>query len=169
MPEAKDEEVMNGEIRIMPMAKASQAINLNNLYGELRALVDRSRFRALTGGLGVVIRVAPLTCSNPDLAVFDRSSAVVVDGCFRSAPELAAGALSPRNTPKDMRLKIEEYSTAGFPELWPLSQENRSVEVLLPEGGRLQRKGLLTEGWLTPSRFPQVAINIASIWPERRA
>lgn len=166
MPEVKDEEVVNGEIRVMPMAKAPHAIVIGNLVAHLQPQLERSKFHVLTGSFGVVIRVSPLTCRNPDLAVFDQETMVVVDGYFRSAPEVAVEVLSPRNTPKDMRLKTAEYSSAGFPELWILSPEDRSIEVLLLEEGRLQRKARLIEGTLRPSRLPQVTIDVASIWPD---
>lgn len=166
MPEAKDEEVVNGEIRIMPMAKAQHARIITRLHNSLTAQLDPLRFELLSSSFGIVISVSPLTCRNPDLAVFDLATASEVDGYFRPAPELAIEVLSVRNTPKDIRLKIAEYSRAEFPELWVLSQENRSVEVLLLQDGRLQRKALLTEGLVQPSRLPRVAVDVAAIWPE---
>jgi Uma2 family endonuclease len=166
MPEVKDEEVVNGEIRIMPMAKASHAIIIDNIYSDLRTQIERSRFNVLTGSFGIVISVSPLTCRNPDLAVFDRTDAVIVDGYYRCAPHLAIKVLSPRNTPKDIRLKTAEYAAIGLPELWVVSQSPRTIEVLLLENGALRRNAIVAEGVLRPTRFPQVAIDIASIWPE---
>ncbi len=166
MPEVKDEEVVNGEIRVMPAAKLNHALIVENIHGTLFQQLDRTNTVVLTGSYGLVVHIAPLTCRTPDLAVFDRKTIVQVDGYIRSAPELAVEVLSPRNTPRDMRQKILDYASLGVPELWIVSQDERTVEILLLEEGRLRRHALLTEGSLRPTRFPHVAIDIASIWPE---
>lgn len=166
MPEVKDEEVVNGEIRIMPPAKARHARIVSRLHIAFANRLDLSRFDVLTSSFGVVISVSPLTCRNPDLAIFDRITAVEIDGFFRSAPELAVEVLSPRNTPKDMRLKTGEYGSLGLPELWIVSPEARTVEVLLLAEGVLRRSALISGGVLRPTKLPQVEIDVASIWPE---
>jgi Uma2 family endonuclease len=166
MPEVKDEEVVNGEIHIMPAAKANHAFIVAHTQMALMTQLDQARFYVLAGSFGIVIRVSPLTCRTPDLAVFDRATFVEVDGYFRSAPELAVEVLSPRNTHKDMRHKIADYASLGLPELWVFSQDDRAVEVLLLEEGRFRRSAILTQGALKPSRFPHVQIDIASIWPD---
>jgi Uma2 family endonuclease len=127
--------------------------------------LDETKYVTVTGSFSLVIRVAPLTCRIPDLAIFDRATVVEVDGYVRSAPELAVEVLSPRNTPKDMRRKIADYGDLGLPELWIFSQDDRTVEVLLLEEGQLRRAALMSEGRLKPTRIPQVEIEIASIWP----
>jgi Uma2 family endonuclease len=165
MPERKDEEVVNGEIRIMATAKWNHAIIVANLQAGFFAQLDHSKHLVIAGSYGLVIRTAPLTCRTPDLAIFERATVVAVDGYLRSAPHLAVEVLSPRNTPRDMRQKIADYASLGLPELWILSQDDRTVEVLLLEDGRLHRNAIVAEGSLKPIRFPQVAIDIASIWP----
>lgn len=100
------------------------------------------------------------------MAVLDQTAAVAVDGHFRSTTGLAIEVLSPRNPPKDMRRKILDYASLGLPELWIFSKDHRTVEVLLLEDGRLRRSALLSGGVLRPTRFPQVAIEIAPIWPD---
>lgn len=166
MPEVKDEEVVNGEIRIMPAAKAKHAFIVARTQMALMTQLDPAQFYVLAGSFGIVVRVSPLICRTPDLAVFNRATFVEVDGYFRSAPELAVEVLSPRNTPKDMRLKILEYASLSLPELWIFSPNDRTVEVLLLEEGSLRRKATLTQGFLKPTRFPHVQIDIASIWPD---
>ena len=166
MPEVKDKEVVNGEIRIMPAAKVNHAFIVAHIQMALMTQLDQAKFYVLAGSFGIVIRVSPLTCRTPDLAVFDRATFVEVDGYFRSAPDLAVEVLSPRNTPRDMRQKIEDYASLGLPELWVFSQNDRTVEVLLLQEGRLRRNALLSQGVLKPMRFPHVQIDITSIWPD---
>jgi len=166
MPEVKDEEVVNGEIRVMPAANANHAFIVARTQMALMSQLDQAQFYVLTGSFGIVIRISPLICRTPDLAVLNRATFVEIDGYFRFAPDLAVEGLSPRNAPKDIRQKIAEYASPGVPELWIFSQDDRNVEVLLLEEDRLRRNAFLSQGFLKPTRFQHVQINIASIWPD---
>lgn len=166
MPEVKDEEIVNGEIVVMAAAKRPHARIIAKLNASIVLQMDLSRFDVLTGSFAIVIRLAPLTCRTPDLAIFDCATLIEVDGYYRSAPDLAVEVLSPRNTPGYMRQKIEDYASLGIPELWVFSQDHRTVEVMLLENGRLRRNAVLSQGILKPTRFPHVQIDIASIWPD---
>jgi Uma2 family endonuclease len=52
------------------------------------------------------------------------------------------------------------------PEVWVISPEARTVEVLHLENGYLHRAQIVAEGVLTPRLFPHVTVDIASIWPD---
>jgi len=52
------------------------------------------------------------------------------------------------------------------PEVWILSYEARTVEVLYLENGQFIRHAILAEGVLEPKFFPDVQIDIAEIWPD---
>jgi Uma2 family endonuclease len=53
------------------------------------------------------------------------------------------------------------------PEVWVVSPEAQTVEVLLLKGdGRLATTSLLREGQLKPTRFPEASVEIAAIWPK---
>jgi Uma2 family endonuclease len=54
----------------------------------------------------------------------------------------------------------------GVPEVWVISPEARTVEVLHLENGYLHRAQILAEGVLTPRLFPRVTVDIAGIWPD---
>jgi Uma2 family endonuclease len=164
LPEERNEEIVNGEIRIMPMAKFGHAMIVTNLNHQLFGQLDRKKYVVLTGSWGLVIQPEPLTCRAPDLAVFERSAIREVDGYIRSAPDLLVEVLSPRNTPKDIRLKTVEYSSLGVPEFWIVNPDRRNVEILLFEDGHLRRKTMVTEGALRPVRLPGVSIDIEAIW-----
>jgi Uma2 family endonuclease len=165
-PKDKNEEVVNGEVRIRPVGRVNDARIVASLTAGLLTQVDTAKFDVLTGSFAIVIRLIPLSCRTPDIAVFDRAAFVEVDGYFRSAPDLAVEVLSPRNTPRDVRQKIADYASLGLPELWVFSQDDRTVEVLLLEDGRLRQNAILSQGVLKPTRFPHVQIDIASIWPD---
>jgi Uma2 family endonuclease len=166
MPEVQDaiEEVVNGEIRIMPANRLNHAIIVQKLTNALVAQLDRRKILALNSNFGLIIRKSPLTSRVPDIAVFDLSTIVEQDGYIHPAPQLAVEVPSPANTRREE--KLNDYAAIGTPEVWVISPEGKTVEVLLLEDGRLRRSTILAEGALKPARFPGVEIDIADIWPD---
>jgi Uma2 family endonuclease len=118
----------------------------------------------MTTGLGLIIREDPLTCREP--AVFIRNNFIARDGYFHSAPELVVEVLSPGNTRKDMVAKTEDYESIGLPELWIVSNESRKFEVLQLQDGKLRTTQIVNSGQLHPLRFPETAVDVASVWPD---
>ena len=112
------------------------------------------------------IRETPLTARNPDLAIFEIGTVVARDGYIHSAPQLLVEVLSPANTRREREEKLNDYAELGVPEVWVISHEARTVEVLQLDGGQLKRIQIVASGTLTPKLFPQVSVEIAKIWPE---
>jgi Uma2 family endonuclease len=168
MPEVQDaiEEVVNGEIRIMPAPKFEHALVVNALRDALGGQVDRKAVLILDTQFGLIIRRAPLTSRVPDLAVFRRSNMVVVDGYIHSAPELVVEVLSPANRRREREEKLRDYESLGVPEVWVLSPEGRTLEVLLLKEAKLTTVAFLGEGTLRPTQFPEVAVDVASVWSD---
>ncbi|MGA2771115.1 MAG: Uma2 family endonuclease [Bryobacteraceae bacterium] len=168
MPEVTDaiEEVVDGEIRIMPPNKWNHTLIVENMRDALVAQLDRHEFRVVVAVFGLVIRKAPLTSRVPDLAVFRKSTIVEQDGYIHSAPQLVVEVLSPGNTHRERERKLADYASLGVPEMWVVSPEARTVEVLYLEGGFLRSAQALTQGVLEPRQFPGVQIQIAAIWPD---
>jgi Uma2 family endonuclease len=167
LPEAEGiEEVVNGEIRKMPPNKILHADTVENLADLLKARVDRNIVQVRVSTFGLVIRRDPLSTRVPDIAVFIRSNVVEEDGYVHSAPELVVEVLSPANTRTERSEKLKDYESLGVPEVWVVSPEAQTVEVLLFEDGRLTTTALLREGQLKPARFPEIAVDIASVWPK---
>src|SRR5206468_3628489 len=115
---------------------------------------------------GLIIRRAPLTSRVPDLAVFERRTIVERDGYIHAAPQLIVEVLSPANTRSEPQEKLADCASLSVPEVWVISPEARTVEILLLENGQLRRSALLAEGILKPTCFPHVQIDIAQIWPD---
>ena len=136
LPEAEGvEEVVNGEIRKMPPNKLPHAYTVENLADLLKAKLDRRTVRVLVTTFGLVIRRDPLTTRVPDIAVFIRSNVVEQDGYIHSAPELVVEVLSPANTRAERAEKLHDYESLGVPEVWVVSPEAQTVEVLLLQDG----------------------------------
>ena len=169
MPEVTDaiEEVVDGEIRIMPPAKWKHAVIVSNVHDALVAKLDRRAVQVMVGSFGLVIRKAPLTSRIPDVAVFQRSTIVEQDGYIHSAPQLAVEVLSPSETRRTIDEKLRDYESIGTGEVWLVSPEAATVEVLVLESGQLRRSHLLAEGVLRPRHFPDVQVHIAEIWPDQ--
>jgi Uma2 family endonuclease len=167
LPEAEGiEEVVNGEIRKMPPNKWNHALAVEQLAQLLRAQVDPQMVLVVTTVFGLVIRQEPLTTRVPDLAVFNASGIVEQDGYIHSAPELIVEVLSPANTRAERAEKLKDYESLGVPEIWVVSPEARTVEVLSLKNGRLSTTALLREGQLNPTHLPGVSVDIAAVWPK---
>ena len=81
-------------------------------------------------------------------------------------PQLVVEVLSPANTRREREEKIGDYARIGVPEVWVVSPEGRTVEILYLAEGYLRSAQVLREGVLTPKHFPGVQVEIARIWPE---
>ncbi len=160
------EEVVNGEVRIMPPNKWKHALIVENLSEALKSQLDRKAVRVVGSVFGLIIRKKPLTSRVPDLAVFLKQNIVEQDGYIHSAPELVVEVLSPANARRDMADKIRDYESIGVPELWIISPEAQTIEVILLEKGKLVTHEVVAQGQLSPQRFPDVAVDILSIWPD---
>jgi Uma2 family endonuclease len=152
LPEVEGiEEVVNGEIQKMPPNKWNHARTVEQLAQLFRAQVDMEKTDVVTTVFGLVIRQQPLTTRVPDLAVFEKSRIEV---------------LSPANTRPERESKLKDYETLGVPEVWVVSPEARTCEVLLLKDGRLETAAILRQGQLLPAHLPGVTIDIAAIWPK---
>ncbi len=167
LPEVEGvEEVVNGEIVRMPPNKWNHTRVVEALARQLRARLDPEATQVVTSVFGLVVRREPLALRVPDLAVFHADQIVEQDGYIHSAPELVVEVLSPANTRSERSEKLRDYESLGVPEVWVVSPEAQTVEVLLLQNGQLATTKLLREGQLTPTRFPEATVEISAIWPK---
>jgi len=167
LPETEGiEEVVNGEIRTMPPNKWNHTRIIEKLARLLGAQLDPETVYVVTSVFGLVIRHEPPTTRVPDLALFVASQIVEQDGYIHSAPELVVEVLSPGNTRLERAEKLKDYESIGVPEVWVISPEALTVEVLLLKDGKLTTETLLRQGALRPTHFPNAAIEIEAIWPK---
>lgn len=167
LPETEGvEEVVHGEIRKMPPNKWNHARVVEALARQLRARLNSETTYVVTSVFGLVIRREPLVLRVPDLAVFHVDHIVEQDGYIHSAPELVVEVLSPANTRAERSDKLKDYESLSVPEVWVVSPEAQTVEVLLLLEGRLTTTSLLRQGQLKPTRFPEAVVDVAAIWPK---
>jgi Uma2 family endonuclease len=167
LPEVEGvEEVVNGEIRKMPPNKVLHADTVENLADLLKATVDRRTVQVRVSTFGLVIRRNPVTTRVPDIAVFIKKNIVEEDGYVHSAPELIVEVLSPANTRSERAEKLQDYESLSVPEVWVVSPEAQTVEILLLQNGHLVTTALAREGQLKPTHFPNATVDIGAIWPK---
>lgn len=134
------------------------------MFDLLRPLLDKRTVKIRVTNFGLVIRTHPLTCRTPDLAVFLKKNMVVRDGYIHSAPELVVEVLSPGNTRAEREEKLRDYESLGVPEVWVLSPEAKTLEILQLMDGRLVTTAIRNSGPLAPRMFPEAVIEIEAIW-----
>ncbi len=168
MPVVSDaiEEVVDGEIRLMPPAKLKHALIADRLQTALKAQLDGRKYWVLTAEFGLIIRKRPLTSRVPDLAVFEISSVIVQDDYIHSAPQLAVEIRSAGNTRREREEKLANYASLGIPEIWAINPKQRTIDVFYVDNAQLRLTATVSEGLLTPRLFPSVQIDIAGIWPD---
>lgn len=62
-------------------------------------------------------------------------------GFFPGVPDLAVEVVSPEDTPKDVRDKVDEFLAAGTPRVWVIHPARRTVTVYRPGGTPSVRAG----------------------------
>jgi Uma2 family endonuclease len=74
------EEVVNGEIRLMPPNGWNHTRIVEKLRKILDAQLDDEKFFVVTSNFALIIRKSPLTSRVPDQAVFDLGALIERDG-----------------------------------------------------------------------------------------
>src|SRR5271157_2816167 len=150
----------------MPPPEWKNAAIVRRIRLSLERQLDPDRVLVHDSQFGLIVSTQPLTSRVPDLAVFESDTVVERDGYIHSAPQLLVEVLSPANTRREREEKLADYASIGVPEVWVVSPEARTVEVLYREDGYLKRAQILASGFLTPKLFPNVRVDIAGIWPD---
>jgi len=104
----------------------------------------------------------------PDVS-FVRASRLdaVPKGHIKIAPDLAVEVISPNDRYSEVRQKVQDSQTAGFPLVWVVDPGTRTVDVL-EEGSPMQR---LAEGdELTGGRvLPEFRCAVSDLFPPVRS
>src|SRR5262252_2301950 len=110
LPEVTDsiEEVIDGEVRIMPAPTFRHLRVVKALDVRLTRQLENRRVIVAASSFDLIIRKAPLTARMPDIAVFDEDTLVEQDGCIHSAPQLVVEVLSPSNTRREQRERFAD-------------------------------------------------------------
>lgn len=167
MPPVEDgtDEVVKGEYRFMPPTHYPHADIIQRIIYRLALQLDEDKVTILGSNFGLMISREPLTCRSPDLTLYWKERDRIEDGLRCAAPDLIVEILSPSENRRHMEEKLEDYASIGVPEAWIVSSQAESVEIRLLNAGRLERRAILVDGVLQPTRFPGVSIQVETIWP----
>ena len=169
MPPAGEgrEEVVNGELHVLPPNKLRHAEIVHNLSSIITPQIDRKRILLIESNVNLLIQLEPLSSRAPDLIMCWRDKIVRDEhDVLRSAPELIIEVLSPSENKRRRERKLEHYAQIAVPEVWIVSPEGETVEIRLLHDGKYTVDKIVSEGTIEPTRFPGVKISIAEIWPE---
>jgi Uma2 family endonuclease len=69
---------------------------------------------------------------------------------------------------EDLSRKLADYGSLGVPEVWVVSPESRTIEVLTWENGVLRAAQTLSDGTFTSPRHSQVTVQVEDLWRDWR-
>jgi Uma2 family endonuclease len=128
-------EVIQGELIILPPPKWKHSDVARRANRALLSLEDH--------GLGDVYVEAgyklsdnPPTWIQPDVSFLraERVRASKQDGYLTGAPDLAIEIVSPSESARDLKRKVEALLAAGGQQIWVVYPESRRVNVFLRDG-----------------------------------
>lgn len=158
------EEVVNGELIIMPPNRVTHADVVEQLIEAFLPRIDRKEIKILGSSVSLMIQREPLTCRAPDVLVYWRKNIVRDEyDVLCSAPDLLIEVLSPS---ENKRRKLDDYAKISVPEVWIVSPQAETIEIHTFGQGKLALAKIVAEGNLEPIRFPGVSIPVSEIWPE---
>jgi Uma2 family endonuclease len=155
LPETKERyEIIDGVIRMSPPPSPDHQWINQNLSDILSPHVRAAELGVvLVAPVDILIRRHPLRTRQPDL-LFLSAERTGVRGRkeLREMPhvdvpvDLGVEVLSPSNSRIDIERKLEDYLSVGMREVWLVSPEAETVEVLRLSEGRVERVGLYGAG-----------------------
>jgi Uma2 family endonuclease len=165
MPESNLEEVIDGELLIMP-----PATNYHNVIVELLHLTfirQMSSRLFCIQGTGFLLKREPLSYRIPDLAVVDRTALKndvrsTSDPYSHIVPELVVEIVSPSNRKGAVQRLLQNYAEFGIPEVLLFHPENRTYESYRG----LDLIQTAQTGNVSPQTMPEVTIDLDQLWTE---
>ncbi|SKB14069.1 conserved hypothetical protein [Planktothrix sp. PCC 11201] len=155
-------ELVNGELKLMPIASGFHALILVLIYDILKAEIDRiqQQWKVMPGTVGV--RTAKKKSRIPDLVILSESqcqelrkmSAAVLE----APPLLAVEIVSPGNSDDDYRYKRSEYAVREIPEYWIIDPETAKISVLLLVAGFYEVTEFTGEQEIKSLLFPELKL-----------
>ena len=171
MPENRFEEIVHGEVRIMPPPNPRHVDLIDELLSILLSQIDRREYRVTSSGAGLGVERIPLTYRIPDLMVFragahrrDRAETAGSDPYIWTVPELVVECLSPSNRKGSVQQLLADYARIGVPEVWLLDPKLPQFTSYRYESDALKQWLATESGLVTPLRLPNVAVDLSVLW-----
>ncbi len=72
----------------------------------------------------------------PDVSVVTRASISTESRIYRGSPEIAIEVVSPTDTVRNVKCKVDAYFEGGAKSVWIVFPESRAIQVFNPESIR---------------------------------
>jgi Uma2 family endonuclease len=176
LPESNQRyEIVEGELRMAPSPTVRHQKLVRRISNLLDEFVSRLNLGVvLLAPIDVVIEKNPLHTRQPD--VFYLSNERITAAGYSQneldllsrlemAPDLVVEVLSPNESRRDMKDKLNDYHKIGVKECWLLSDEAETVEVVDLSGGDIMVLALYgIESHLTSKLFSNFSLEIKEIF-----
>lgn len=165
LPEDRRYEIIGGELFLTPAPTPRHQIVVSNLQYALESFVRQRRLGVvLPSPCGVVLSATDIV--QPDLSfVSVERASIVGEKHVSAAPDLVIEVLSPGTAERDQTLKAKTYERYGARELWIVSPEARTIEVLVNREGGFSREAIYGFGdRLKSPLLPGLEIPLESVF-----
>ena len=165
-PEHCRYELVDGEVVELTFPTPLHNLTVGRVFRILEAFVEENRLGIVfPSDTGFVLTRRPGTLRGPDVAFVraERASGLDLRANIPGAPDLAIEVVSPADTIRAMRHKVDQYLAAGCQAVWVLDPEKREVEIFEP-GGR-PRVFLAEDSLECPELLPGFVVQVADLFP----
>ena len=154
LPDPRDnvrQELVRGEVIEMPSPGGLHGVTCSKIDRRIGNFVDDHQLGSVASNdTGFITHRDPDSVRGPDIAYWSKKRLPEVPvGAILVPPELAVEVLSPSNTSRQIREKIEEYFACGVSMVWVVAPEDRTVTIYrTPDQGLLlhDQKSVLVSG-----------------------
>lgn len=161
-PSGMRDELIRGEIIMMPNPKPLHVGICSNLHWLLRAALKNSEYAAHQGTN--LILEEDQSMPAPDVFVIDKArwkKALETDAYPEGSPQLAIEVASPSNRPGPFRRKIHLYLDNDTDAVWVIYPKRQAIIVHDSEGEQEYRVG---EDIPLPRTLPDAKISVREIF-----
>lgn len=146
-------EVIDGLLKISPAPGIKHQMLVARILRILQQGIPSSKGEILPSPIDVIISRSPLRVRQPDIMValyreggYQNEQELMAAPHGEVVPDLVVEILSPGETRTSLSAKIEDYRHVGVRELWLVSPEAETVEVLRLNQQGIERIGLYGKG-----------------------
>ena len=134
-------ETVDGVLLVTPSPAIVHQSVVTRLVVELDRALWRPRIaRVFAAPTDVVL--SPVRTIIPDLVVVRMERSEIIDRlAIKGVPDLVVEILSPSSVKHDRKTKLDLYGKVGVPEYWIVDPIARTIEVLVPQAGRMTMLG----------------------------
>ena len=169
-------DIIDGMVIMSPTPTSFHQWTSGEIYEPLKAYVRQNGLGVvLSAPLDVIVSREPkIKTRQPDILYLSRERTGIRSGrslrrkpIIDVTPDLVVEVLSPEEPRRTLAGKLRDYAAIGVPEIWLVSSEAQTVEVLRLESGQYVRSGLYGPGDVIVSNvLPGLNLSVDAIFAE---